>query len=196
LRILALAVLLAATVACSSSASDGAVATRATSLALTGAAVLTSTAAARPPTATATAPPSATPRPTASPTATTPPPTATSRPSPSPTPCVNDSDFVTDINVPDGTHFAPGASFTKTWRLRNDGSCTWTTDYTFRYVAGDAMSGTRISLPNAVPPGATIDLSVSLTAPAGAGSFRGTWQMFSPASEPFGSKPYVDIRVP
>jgi hypothetical protein len=103
---------------------------------------------------------------------------------------------VTDVNVPDGTHFAPGTSFTKTWRLRNDGGCTWTTDYTFRYVSGDAMSGTRVSLPNEVPPGATIDLAVPLTAPAGSGSFRGTWQMFSPAGEPFGSKPYVDIRVP
>jgi len=34
--------------------------------------------------------------------------------------------FISDVTVPDGTTFAPGATFTKTWRLKNSGTCTWT----------------------------------------------------------------------
>ena len=33
--------------------------------------------------------------------------------------------FVRDVTVPDGTTFLPGATFTKTWRLKNAGTCTW-----------------------------------------------------------------------
>ena len=35
--------------------------------------------------------------------------------------------FVSDLTVPDGSSFAPGATFTKTWRLKTIGTCTWTT---------------------------------------------------------------------
>jgi hypothetical protein len=192
-----LALLLAASLGCAASGAGAAdVAARATGLALTAAAVLTSTQGARPPTPTPTAVPSATLAPTPTATSTTAPATETNPPPATPTPCVNDSAFVTDVNVPDGTHFSGGAGFTKTWRLRNDGTCTWTTAYTLRYIAGDALGGSQVNVPNEVPPGATLDLSVALTAPAGGGSFRGNWQLHSPAGEPFGTKPYVDIRVP
>ena len=29
--------------------------------------------------------------------------------------------FIADVTVPDGTAFSPGATFTKTWRLKNIG---------------------------------------------------------------------------
>ena len=44
--------------------------------------------------------------------------------------CTDRAQFVTDVTVPDGTKYDPGATFTKTWRLRNVGTCTWTTAYT------------------------------------------------------------------
>ncbi|PIU90073.1 MAG: hypothetical protein COS63_04110, partial [Anaerolineae bacterium CG06_land_8_20_14_3_00_57_67] len=44
--------------------------------------------------------------------------------------------FVADITVPDGASFAPGAAFTKTWRLKNIGTCTWTTSYALVFVSG------------------------------------------------------------
>lgn len=171
---------------------------RATGLAQTAAAILTATAALitpPSPTATLTAVPSATvpPVPTITETVF---PTQTLTPAPSPTPCENDSAFVSDLNVPDGTHFARGTPFVKTWRLRNDGTCTWTADYTFRYVGGDALSGAAINLPGAVPAGETVDLSVALVAPASNGTFRGEWQLHGPDDEPFGTTPYVEISVP
>src|SRR6185503_18556942 len=126
--------------ACGGSGSGPSVSERATSLALTAEFVLTGTAAAIP-SATRTAIPSATVAPTATliritVTASQVPPTIT----PAPTACPNDdSNFVKDVTVPDGTHFAPGAAFNKTWRLRNSGPCTWTTDYQFHFSSGEPM---------------------------------------------------------
>jgi hypothetical protein len=84
--------------------------------------------------------------------------------------------FIADVNVPDGTVFNPGQPFTKTWRFRNTGKCTWTTDYALVFSTGDQMGGaSSINLPAGVAPGETVDISVNLTAPANAGSYRGYW---------------------
>ena len=49
--------------------------------------------------------------------------------------------FVRDVTIPDGSTYAPGATFTKTWRLRNAGTCTWS-GYVLVFDSGDAMNGT------------------------------------------------------
>ncbi|MFH1906631.1 MAG: NBR1-Ig-like domain-containing protein, partial [Chloroflexota bacterium] len=49
--------------------------------------------------------------------------------------------FVLDVNVPDGSAFAPSTAFTKTWRLKNRGTCTWTTAYSLVFKSGASMSG-------------------------------------------------------
>jgi hypothetical protein len=72
------------------------------------------------------------------PTATLPLPTATA--TAKPVPC-NAVAFVKDVSIPDGTDLASGQKFTKTWRLENVGTCTWTTDYDLVFVNGAAMSG-------------------------------------------------------
>ena len=66
-------------------------------------------------------------------------PTAT--PTPLETGCTDRIDFVADITVEDGADFEPGAHFTKTWRLRNAGSCAWTSSYDLVFSHGDAMGG-------------------------------------------------------
>jgi hypothetical protein len=195
----ALAVLLAAGIACASSGNGGpSLSERATGLAQTGAAVLTGTAAAAVTVSSATPEPSATETviPTAEPTATN---TATAIPTITPvaTPCPgDDSDFVTDVTIPDGTHFAPGSAFNKTWRLRNGGPCTWNSDYEIRFTTGEVMAGVSTRLPGVVAPGATVDITVALIAPAAAGTYRGNWRLFAPGGTAFGTEPYVEIRVP
>ena len=202
---LLLTALFAAALACApAGAPTPSTSARATGLAQTAAALLTSTAAAR---ATLVTPVPASPTFTGSPapTATATPSVLTATPVPlpgtptaiiSPTPCENDSAFVSDVSIPDGTHFAPGAAFIKTWRLRNDGVCAWTTGYTLRLVGGDAMSGAAVNLPSAVPAGGSVDISVALVAPNSNGRFSGQWQLHSPEGAPFGAKPFVEIVVP
>src|SRR5687768_16536485 len=73
--------------------------------------------------------------------------------------------FIADVTVPDGSAYSPNASFTKTWRLKNTGTCTWTTAYKLVFVSGAQMGGPgEVNLPAAVAPNTTVDLSVNLTA--------------------------------
>lgn len=135
----------------------------------------------------------------------TPEPTNTSAPTntgvPSATPTQDDcdaADFVTDVTVPDGTDFSPGESFTKTWRLRNVGSCTWTTDYDLVFISGNAMGGPASQALTAnVAPGSTVDISVDLTAPASNGDYRGDWKLRNAGGVVFGLPDtfYVEIDV-
>jgi hypothetical protein len=110
--------------------------------------------------------------------------------------------FVADITVPDGTSFAPGATFTKTWRLKNIGTCTWTTSYSLVFVSGSQMGApSAVALPSSVAPGATVDISVNMTAPATNGHYRGYWQLRNASGVLFGIGAYanssfwVDINV-
>jgi hypothetical protein len=110
--------------------------------------------------------------------------------------------FVKDVTVPDGTQMGPGEIFTKTWRLQNRGTCTWTPDYMLVYTSGDQMgSTTAVRLPGNVAPGQTVDVSVTLTAPNSLGRQVGYWMLRNPAGALFGYGSsaekafYVDIKV-
>lgn len=110
--------------------------------------------------------------------------------------------FVKDVTIPDGTQLSAGEVFTKTWRLQNRGTCTWTPDYMLVYTSGDQMgSTTAVRLPGNVAPGQTMDVSVTLTAPAVNGYQRSYWMLRNPSGALFGSGSkaneafYVDIKV-
>lgn len=110
--------------------------------------------------------------------------------------CINDSEFVADVTIPDGTLIAAEASFTKIWRLRNSGTCTWTTAYRFVHVEGDAMGAPRsVAVPAEVDPGDEIELSVTFTAPSSAGDYVSRWKLYAPDVMPFGDRPYILITV-
>ncbi len=110
--------------------------------------------------------------------------------------------FVADVNYPDGSLLAPGQTFTKTWRLKNVGSCAWTTSYQMVFFSGEQMGApTSAAFTKNIEVGQTIDISVPMTAPAAAGSYRGYWMFKNASGALFGigsqaNKPWwVDIRV-
>lgn len=101
--------------------------------------------------------------------------------------CTDRASFVSDVTVPDDTLMEPGESFTKTWRLRNSGTCTWKTQYDLVFDSGRAMGApASIPLPGNVPPNSTVDLSVDMTAPSTDGTFRGNWLLRNEDGETFG----------
>lgn len=127
--------------------------------------------------ATATLMPTNTSIPTQVPTATsTPLPTSTSVPTATPVPCYR-VEFVRDVEVPDGTEFFPGTPFTKVWRLKNTGSCTWTTNTVLTFVRGDDMGDDNVPLPYSVRPGETVDAEVDLRAPSQEDTYKGFWML-------------------
>jgi hypothetical protein len=141
--------------------------------------------------------------PTLPPTNTPAPPPATETPTPPPpasptvTPgCTDASQFISDITIPDNTLMTPGQNFTKTWRLRNSGSCAWTTSYDAVFVDGNAMGGPAAApMAGSVPPNSTVDVSVSMSAPSTNGTFRATYRMRNDKDVLFGTVFYVQIVV-
>ncbi|HEY3313019.1 MAG TPA: NBR1-Ig-like domain-containing protein [Anaerolineales bacterium] len=110
--------------------------------------------------------------------------------------------FIKDVTVPDGTTFSPGDIFVKTWRLKNRGTCTWSPDYMLAFNSGDRMGDTNaVRLPEYVAPGQSVDVSVTLTAPAAPGEHVGYWMLRNPTGVLFGSGDkantpfYVDITT-
>jgi len=110
--------------------------------------------------------------------------------------------FIKDVTIPDGTQLSSGEVFTKTWRLQNRGTCTWTSDYMLVYTSGDQMgSTTAVRLPGNVAPGQTVDVSVALTAPASAGYHTSYWMLRNPSGALFGAGNkaneafYVEIKT-
>jgi len=97
------------------------------------------------------------------------------------------AEFVSDVTIPDYTTFTPNQAFTKTWRLKNTGTSTWTTAYSLIFYSGTQMGGaTSALLPKEVKPGETIDLSVNLVSPAGYGQYTGYWILRNPLNKNFG----------
>jgi hypothetical protein len=96
--------------------------------------------------------------------------------------------FEEDVNYPDNSFLAPGEEFTKTWRLRNTGTCTWNTNYAIVFDHGDSLGGPASATLTSSPiaPGETVEVSVVLTAPDTSGTYQGYWKLRNQAGQKFG----------
>lgn len=110
--------------------------------------------------------------------------------------------FVKDVSIADGTVVGRGAAFTKTWRIQNAGSCSWTSSYALVFVSGDQLNAPgNVALPGIVNPGQYIDLSVPMTAPNNDGHYQGFWKLRNASGVLFGignqaqGAFWVDINV-
>jgi len=93
--------------------------------------------------------------------------------------CVDSAKFVSDVTIPDNMQIAPETPFTKTWRLKNTGSCTWDSNYLVAYISGTIMSQQPgywiVQQGQTVVPGQTADVSVGMTAPVDSGNYASYW---------------------
>lgn len=112
------------------------------------------------------------------------------------------AEFVADITIPSGAVMSPGATFTKTWRLTNVGTCTWTQAYQLVFFSGEQMGAvSSANLPVSVSPGQTIDISLNMTTPLTAGPYTGNWMFKNTNGALFGigtlaNEPFsVNIKV-
>lgn len=112
-------------------------------------------------------------------------PTATSTPVlPQPTnlaDCTNSASFVTDVTIPDNSNVTGGTLFTKTWRVRNTGTCVWGSGYTLTHYSDEQMSAPASIPLNVTRPGEDLDISVELRAENTVGTHRGNFVIKNPA---------------
>jgi len=114
-------------------------------------------------------------------------------PTATPQPC-NRAVFVSET-IPDDSEFEGGQSFTKSWTLRNEGTCTWNTKYRLVFESGDAMGGpAAVNLNKNVTPNEEITIEVPQKAPANPGTYTGFWRMQAEDNEKF-TQVYVRIKV-
>ncbi|CAM6062657.1 unnamed protein product, partial [Sphagnum tenellum] len=120
-----------------------------------------------------------------------------------------DARFVQDVTIFDGTELAPGASFTKIWRLRNSGSLPWPKECRLVYVGGDEELGGSVDdetsllleLPEqGLAPPEEVNVSVDLVAPMQPGRYVSYWRLVAPSPPPsegqrFGHRLWVLIHV-
>src|SRR5947209_1507892 len=112
--------------------------------------------------------------------------------------------FITDVTIPDNTQISAGATFTKTWRLQNSGTTTWS-NYTAVFISNptsgnpsinlNASGATSVSVPTTTA-GQTVDLSISMRAPSNPGTYYSYWQLQNASGTRFGVQFYVKIVVP
>jgi len=107
----------------------------------------------------------------------------------------DNSVFVSDVTISDGTVLAPGESFVKTWEFQNSGTCAWSEDYMLTFMSGDDMDGEDTAIDVEVSTGETADLSVTLVAPSTEGTYTGYWRLADEDGNVFGQSVYVMIVV-
>lgn len=113
-------------------------------------------------------------------------------PTETPLPC-NRAYFISET-IPDGTEYELGETFTKTWRLKNTGTCTWNTNYKLVFADGDKMGGpSSKNLTQSVAPDEQVDISVDLEAPGSEGTYKGIWQIQDDESQTFVYNIWVEI---
>jgi hypothetical protein len=106
--------------------------------------------------------------------------------SPTAADCTNLAQFVSET-ISDLTYIAPGTPFTKTWTLKNVGTCTWGVGYALVFDSGDQMGGpATVPVTASVPPNALYTFTVNLTAPTAAGQYQGFWKIQNPQGVKFG----------
>jgi hypothetical protein len=112
----------------------------------------------------------------------------------------NNSQFISDVTIPDGTVLEPGKNFQKTWQVKNSGSCTWDEGYALVYIGGsnpnlDPYNFEFKNSTDFVAGGATADLSLTLTTPCTPGEYQGTWRMRNDQGAYFGTFLTVIVKV-
>ena len=109
--------------------------------------------------------------------------------------------FVSET-VPDGSIATQGQTFTKTWTLKNTGSCTWDSNYHVVFFSGNAMGAPAAKqlTSGTVAPGDTVTISMDLQAPSTTGTHRGEFKLRNAGGVIFGlgannTSFWVEIKV-
>lgn len=103
--------------------------------------------------------------------------------------------------IPDGTILRPGEIFTKSWTVKNSGTCTWDTSYKLVFWSGDLMGGAYVyDFPTIAIPDQIVEIPIVLYAPEANGMYTGFWRIQSPNGIDFGvgeydQSMYVQVAV-
>jgi len=121
------------------------------------------------------------------------------------TSCQDSAQYISDDRL-DGTTYAPNTPFTKTWAVKNTGSCTWDNTYLVYQISGALMTQQPgywiVQQGQTVAPGQTVNISIGMTSPVGNGNYASYWglkkengQLMPIQGGANGNSFYVKIKV-
>ncbi len=124
---------------------------------------------------------------------------------PDATVCRDAAKYISDDGT-DGTTYAPNTAFTKTWTVKNTGTCTWDSRYLVYQISGAFMTQQPgywfVPPENTVEPGQTVDIHVGMTSPPMKGNYKSYWSLKNEDGEIIpiagganGNSFYVEIKV-
>lgn len=116
-------------------------------------------------------------------------PTVTIEPSPTITSTAakcNDAEWVKDVTIIDGASLTSGSVMTKTWLVKNIGSCTWTSGFKLVFGYGDNLSGAKAVVPAGIAPGDEVEINLEFTVPQTKKNYYSYWRLVDNLNEPFG----------
>jgi len=92
--------------------------------------------------------------------------------------CTDRATFIKDVTIPDKSKVYTDKMFDKVWRLKNSGTCTWTSSYSVVFIEGDQLEAPKTqNLQQSVAPGETVDIKLKMTAPSSDGPYKGQWKL-------------------
>jgi hypothetical protein len=109
----------------------------------------------------------------------------------------DNSQFITDVTFPDGSEVVANSPFTKTWRVKNLGPCTWNPSYRLIFGWGGVGTNWNTTQPSpflaTVLPGETLEISVTLRAPLTPGNYSAAFRLQNDKGFNFGD--YLTVVV-
>ncbi len=119
--------------------------------------------------------------------------------------CQEAAQYINDDGL-DGSTYAPNTPFTKSWTLKNSGSCPWDSRTLVYYLSGTTMTqqpGYFIARQGEiVEPGQSVNISIGMTSPVENGNYTAYWGLKNAEGEVIpiqgganGNSFYVKIRV-
>jgi hypothetical protein len=98
-----------------------------------------------------------------------------------------------DVTIDDDTEIAAGQSFTKIWRLLNEGNCTWSKDYAVVWFSGEKLGEVlNVQFGREVQPGESVEIAVDMVSPTNAGTYQSNWKLRNAGGVLFGIGPNGD----
>lgn len=98
-------------------------------------------------------------------------------------------------SFPDMFEVSPGASFTKIWTMRNDGTTAWPEDVLLIQTNGDNMGANPVPITTIVPAQGEYDWIVDFKAPEQEGKYTSYFRMTFGDNVRFGHKIWCNILV-
>lgn len=110
--------------------------------------------------------------------------------------CTDLAEMEKHLSISDGSILKKLTLYAKVWRLKNTGTCTWTTQYKLVFTGGNfIIEQPDAQMPLEVPPGQSVELKVNFITPSVGDTYVASWLLENASGARFGVGPTSDQPI-